>query len=495
MFKVKIENSILPAFQGENLREFLIKNGFYINSPCGGNGTCGKCTVTVNGERVKSCGYSISTDISVVIPQNEEIFSSSGLSEAVKNAADDDDVVFCLDIGTSTLALAMVSKSDGKALKVVTKTNAQRVFGADIISRIDYGKALKVVTKTNAQRVFGADIISRIDYCKKNSVAPLKDALINQINIMLEEIEASKPCPLFVSGNTCMLHFLFGEDASSLGAYPYTPVFLESQTVSGEALGLKNVTDVISLPCISAFVGADLTAGLSFVDKPKDDKHNILIDLGTNAEVLLFSKDKLLCTSAAAGPCFEGGNISCGMSASDGAIYSFSIDGNGNKEYKTIGNSSPEGICGTGLFDIVAELLKENIIDETGYMSREDFKLTENVSFSQKDVRQFQLAKSAVRSALTTLMKLENISFDDIEALYISGGFSQELNINNAIFTGLLPKAVEEKIKTLNNTSLSGTVKFALDGKNPLDKFKIIEYVDLSANPDFSESFINNMDF
>ncbi len=469
MFKVKIENSILPAFQGENLRELLIKNGFYINSPCGGNGTCGKCTVTVNGERVKSCYYSISSDISVVIPQNEEIFSSSGLSEAVKKAADDDDVVLCLDIGTSTLALAMVSKSDGKALKVVTKTNAQRVFGADIISRIDY--------------------------CKKNSVAPLKDALINQINIMLEEIEASKPCPLFVSGNTCMLHFLFGEDASSLGAYPYTPVFLEGQAFSGEALGLKNVTDVISLPCISAFVGADLTAGLSFVDKPKNNKYNILVDLGTNAEILLFSKDKLLCTSAAAGPCFEGGNISCGMSASDGAIYSFSIDGNGNKEYKTIGNSSPEGICGTGLFDIVAELLKENIIDETGYMSREDFKLTENVSFSQKDVRQFQLAKSAVRSALTTLMKLENISFDDIEALYISGGFSQELNINNAIFTGLLPKAVEEKIKTLNNTSLSGTVKFALDGKNPLDKFKIIEYVDLSANPDFSESFINNMDF
>lgn len=469
MFKVKIENSILPAFQGENLRELLIKNGFYINSPCGGNGTCGKCTVTVNGERVKSCGYSISSDISVVIPQNEEIFSSSGLSKAVKKANDKDNVVFCLDIGTSTLALAMVSKADGKALKVVTKTNAQRVFGADIISRIDY--------------------------CKKNSVAPLKDALINQINNMLEEIEASKPCPLFVSGNTCMLHFLFGKDASSLGAYPYSPVFLESQTVSGEALGLKNVTEVLSLPCVSAFVGADLTAGLSFIEKPKNNKYNILVDLGTNAEILLFSKDKLLCTSAAAGPCFEGGNISCGMSASDGAIYSFSIDENGNKEYKTIGNSSPEGICGTGLFDIVAELLKENIIDETGYMSREDFKITENVSFSQKDVRQFQLAKSAVRSALTTLMKLENISFDDIEALYISGGFSQELNINNAIFTGLLPKEAEEKIKTLNNTSLSGTVKFTLDGKNPLDEFKIIEYVDLSANPDFSESFINNMDF
>lgn len=469
LFKVKIENSILPAFQGENLRELLIKNGFYINSPCGGNGTCGKCTVTVNGEKVNSCGYSISSDIEVVIPKKEDIFSSSGVCESVSEANGSNDVVFCLDIGTSTLALAKISKADGKALKVFTKTNAQRVFGADIISRIDY--------------------------CKKNSVAPLKEALINQINIMLEEIDASKPCPLFVSGNTCMLHFFFGRDASSLGAYPYTPVFLEGQSISGEALGLKNITEAISIPCISAFVGADLTAGLSFVNKPKDNKYNILVDLGTNAEILLFSKDKLLCTSAAAGPCFEGGNISCGMSASDGAIYSFSIDENGNKNYKTIGISSPEGICGTALFDIVAELLKESIIDETGYMSEEEFKITENVYFSQKDVRQFQLAKSAVRSAITTLMKLENISFDDIDTLYISGGFSQELNINNAIFTGLLPKEAKGKIKALNNTSLSGTIKFALNGKNALDEFKNIEYIDLSTNPDFSESFINNMDF
>ena len=138
MFKVKIENSILPAFQGENLRELLIKNGFYINSPCGGNGTCGKCTVTVNGERVNSCGYSISSDIEVVIPKKEDIFSSSELNEFVKGVNDNNNFVLCLDIGTSTLALAMVSKADGKALKVVTKTNTQRVFGADIISRIDY---------------------------------------------------------------------------------------------------------------------------------------------------------------------------------------------------------------------------------------------------------------------------------------------------------------------------------------------------------------------
>ncbi len=469
MFKVKIEDNFLSAFDGENLRELLIKNGFYVNSTCGGNGSCGKCTVKVNGEDVKSCDYAINSDISVSLPEKERIFSNSGLPKENESLDNSDECVLCLDIGTTTLALAKITEKDGKLLKAITKTNPQRVFGADVISRIDY--------------------------CTKNSVKPLKDMLIKEINEMLKEIETEKPLPLFVSGNTCMLHFFFGEDASSLGAYPYTPVFLDEKSVSGEALGLENVTEVKSLPCISPFVGADLTAGLNFIEKPKENKYNILIDLGTNAEILIFSRDKLICTSAAAGPCFEGGNISCGMSACEGAIYSFSIDKNGKRLYKAIGNTAPKGICGTALFDIIAELLKENIIDKTGYMPEEKFEIAEKIFLSQKDVRQFQLAKSAVYSSLVTLLKSENISFTDIEAVFVSGGFSQELNIRNAILTGLLPEEAKEKIKLLGNTSLLGTMKYASEKENPLTAFEKISYIDLSTNADFSESFINNMEF
>ncbi len=469
MFKVKIKNNILPALKGENLRDFLIKNGFYINSPCGGNGSCGKCIVKVNGENVKSCDYIINSDISVIIPEKESIFSNSGLTEKTDSLTNVEDCILCLDIGTSTLALAKIFQADGNVVRIITKTNSQRIFGADVISRIDY--------------------------CKKNSVTPLKNALISQLNEMIGEIEAEKPLPLFVSGNTCMLHFFFGEDASSLGVYPYRPIFVDAKTIYGESLGLKNITEIKSLPCISAFIGADLTAGLNFIEKPKGNKYNILLDLGTNAEILIFSKDKLICTSAAAGPCFEGGNISCGMSSCEGAIYSFSIDKNGKNAYETIGNFSPKGICGTGLFDIIAELLKQNIIDETGYMLEEKYEIAEGISLSQKDIRQFQLAKSAVFSALVTLMKQENISFEDIETIYVSGGFSQELNINNAILTGLLPEEAKEKIKVIGNTSLSGTIKYALKKENPLKNFENIKYIDLSANPDFSESFINNIDF
>ena len=469
MFKVTIENKNFSASHNENLRELLIKNGFYLNSPCGGNGTCGKCIVKVNGENVKSCDYAISSDISVVVPERDEIISNTWLPESTDALENNDECILCLDIGTSTLALAKVSATDGKIIKAITKTNPQRTFGADVISRIDF--------------------------CNKNSVKPLKDILISCINEMLVELGVEKKHPLFVSGNTCMLHFFFGEDASSLGAYPYTPVFLDSKSISGNTLGLKSVSLVKSLPCISSFVGADLVAGLNAIDIPKDDKFNLLIDLGTNAEILFFSRDRLISTSAAAGPCFEGGNISCGMSASDGAIYSFSVDENGNKNHKVIGNSSPKGICGTAIFDIVAYLLKEGFIDKTGYMPTEGLEITTDVFFTQKDVRQFQLAKSAVYSALATLMKLENITFNDIESLYISGGFSQELNIDNAILTGLLPEEFKSKIITLNNTSLEGTIRYSLNEENPLNRFESIKHIDLSLNDEFSESFINNMEF
>lgn len=469
MLKVKIENNILSACKGENLRAFLVENGFYINSPCGGNGTCGKCIVYVNGEKVKSCDYTIASDITVTIPESEEVFSKAKLTESTDITDNYEDFVLCLDIGTTTVSMAKASKKDGRILNVITKLNSQIVFGADIISRIDY--------------------------CKKYSVAPLKDKLIEQLNNMSDELNVTSSVPLFVSANTTMLHFLFGEDASSLGTYPYTPVFLDEKTVSGEILGLKNITTVHSLPCISSFVGADLVAGLNFIEQPTESKYNILVDLGTNAEILLFSKDKLFCTSAAAGPCFEGGNISCGMGATDGAVYSFGFNKEKEFVFKTIGNTSPSGICGTGLIDIISELIKEGYIDETGYIESETIKISENIFLSQKDIRQYQLAKSAVCSAIIILMKLANVSFDDIESLYISGGFADSINIENAVSTGLLPEKLKEKTIALNNTSLGGTIKFSLNPENPLNQFKNTEYVDLSLNPDFSELFIKNTEF
>ena len=441
----------------------LLSNIIDIEKPCGGRGTCGKCKVKVNGKDELACQYTVESDIEVETYERSEIISETGMTESGRLTKN---LCLALDIGTTTLALALVS--------------------------LDEKKVVKAVTATNPQRLYGADVITRIDYCQRNSVNELQRVLISEINRMIGELGVSVDT-LYVSANVTMLHTLFGVDCTSIGIAPYTPAFLEGKNENAEAVGIKGVKTVISLPSISSFVGADIVAGLHLIGMPEDGKYNLLIDLGTNAEVVLYSGSSGVATAAAAGPCFEGANISCGMSATKGAIYAFSLE-RGTAEYKTISDQPPIGICGTGLIDIISELVKNGIIDETGYMD-EDYTLADGVYLSCEDVRQYQLAKSAVYSAILSLMKTEGVAFEDISKMYISGGFSAKVNIPNAISCGLLPSELADKIVAINNSSLQGAVKYACEGGN-IERFTdMIKYVDLSSNQYFSELFMENMMF
>jgi len=290
-----------------------------------------------------------------------------------------------------------------------------------------------------------------------------------------------------------MLHTFFGVDCSSIGVAPYTPAFLDSKRMAASVLNIKGVLEIVSLPSVASFVGADIVAGVNYIGEPLGDSYKLLVDLGTNAEIVLFSKEGGIATAAAAGPCFEGANIKNGMSATDGAIYSFSID-NGSASYKTVNNTEAKGICGTGLVDAVAALLKNGFIDGGGFME-DAYALSEGIALTPEDVRQYQLAKSAVYSAIISLMKKQGVAFEDISGMYISGGFSAKINIDNAIFTGLLPKELREKTVAVNNSSLLGTVKYACgDGDVSVIRDKI-RYVDLSTDSYFSELFVENMIF
>ncbi len=458
-FKVTINGKTVLANAGTVLSDLLD-----IEKPCGGRGTCGKCKVKVNGGDALACRYIVESDIEVETYEKSEIVSETGI---IESGAASGDLCYALDIGTTTLALALVSL-DGK-------------------------KTVKVVTATNPQRAYGADVITRIDYCQKNSVKELQAVLINEINRMISEFDVGEVERMYVAANVTMLHTLFGVDPSSIGVAPYTPAFLESKIESAESIGLCGVKTVISLPSVASFVGADIVAGLNLVGMPEEGKYDLLVDLGTNAEVVLLSNKSGVATAAAAGPCFEGANISCGMSATKGAVYSFRLD-YGNATYQTIADEKAVGICGTGLIDIITELLRNEIIDETGYMD-DDYEISDGVYLSTDDVRQYQLAKSAVCSAIISLMKTEDIGFDDISHMYISGGFSSKINIQNAVNSGLLPRELAGKTVALNNSSLQGTVKYALE-QNDLDGLiKMIKYVDLSANKYFTDLFVENMMF
>ena len=466
MHKVRLGAYVFEANDGEKLSQLLIRNRIDVQHPCGGRGTCKKCKVKVNGRNELSCRYEIKSDIEVELYDSMDIESESGVDT---NDSESKNVCLALDIGTTTLALSLVSLDDKKAVKVVTATNPQRVYGADVITRIDH--------------------------CKKNSVNELQAILITEINKMIREVGCDDIGVMYVSGNTTMLHIFFGVDCSSIGVAPYTPTFLAEKHEDAEKLGIIGVERVVALPGVASFVGADIVAGLNYIGLPDDDSYYLLLDLGTNAEIVLFSKNGGVATAAAAGPCFEGANISCGMSATRGAVYSFEFSDDGTAKFDTIMGEKAVGICGTGLIDIVSELLCHEIIDETGYMEQEEFVLDDGVWLSDADVRQYQLAKSAVCSAILVLMDVVGIDFDRISKLFISGGFSARINVKNAAASGLLPKELQQKTVALNNSSLLGTIKFACDGGVLAEDVSNIKYIDLSANSKFADLFVENMMF
>lgn len=461
MHKVELDGKHLFAEDGTLLSEILINDGQHVEHLCGRRGTCKKCTVFVNGQQVLACQYRIHSDISVSVPASHPIHSESG---AVETGHITQKLCFALDIGTTTLALALVS--------------------------LDTQQIIQIKTRTNPQRVFGADVITRIDHCQKFGVDELFRCLRDAVCTMIAEFSLPKVNTLYVSGNTTMLHLFFGVDCTSMGSAPYTPAFLQSRVIPASELGITGISQIQSLPSISTFVGADLVAGLNWVGRPEYSKYRLLVDLGTNAEILLFSDKVLLCTAAAAGPCFEGTNISCGMSATHGAICAYT-----KERIQTIGNVPAKGICGTGLVDIIATLLEDGTIDETGFMECDVFDIAPGVSINRTDVRQFQIAKSAVYAAIITLLKIQNIAVADVEKLYISGGFSVQIDLDNATKTGLLPRELRNKCEALNNSSLLGTVKYACKQNDLPSMIAGATYVDLSVDPRFSDLFIENMLF
>lgn len=471
LIKIVVNNNLIECKNGESLYKVLTENGIYTSSFCGGNGTCGKCKVTVDGRETLSCRTACYDNMTVELRgENENIQTKSGIEQThnLKGSP-----LFCLDIGTTTLALALVDSAEKSVAEVFASNNPQRKYGADVISRIGY--------------------------CSGGGLNNLHTCLIDEINSLLnkayKKYGINSAEKLFVAGNTVMTHLFLNVDCSSMGAAPYTPAFLEAKKVSGGDLNLNGISNVYTLPCFASFVGGDIAAGIYDVKIPEDNKYALLIDLGTNAEIALFSKDVIYCTSAAAGPCFEGANITCGMSALSGAVSSFKLL-NGEKTVETVNNAPAIGICGTGLIDIIAELLAAEEIDETGYLECEEpFNIANDVYLHQKDIREFQTAKSAVKSAAEILIDKAEITFDDIEALYISGGFSSFINVENAGICGLLPLALLKKCRAIENSSLGGTVKYALGNFNPESLMAAVRYIDLTTDPDFSEKFVENISF
>ncbi len=480
-------NFIFSVRHGANLLEALTQNGFFIPAACGGRGSCGKCAVKCRAsneekyQTVLSCHTSIENDLTVFLDaeNGSELWKVSSLSSPKNKTAG-----MLLDVGTTTLAASLVDKATGELIAKASALNPQGSFGADVISRISaFGDG-----KGEAMRVCVVDATNRL----------IADFL--RTGAQIDEV--------LVAGNPTMLHLLIGVDPTGIGSYPFTPAFVETKYFAGADIGI-DAPHVRLLPSISAYLGSDVSAGILACEMDKTKETQLFMDLGTNGEIVLSHKGKLYAASTAAGPALEGANLCCGMGGVSGALDRVWRAG-GELRFTTVENAPARGICGSGVIDLIALLLDEGILDETGAFSEECdsplfyrleddcFYLTPDIYLSQDDVRQFQLAKAAIAAGVEALTAHCGVKMDEIARVFLAGGLGYYMSPASATRTGLISPTLLSRTQIVGNTALAGTRLCLIDEKNQaaLDALcKDTETVELSFSSIFSQAYIENMGF
>ena len=414
-----------------------------------------------------------------------------------------------LDVGTTTVVGALIDLSTGKDLAVASAVNGQMQHGHDVIARIKFS------TET------------------EDGLGKLQDAARTAVNQILMKVTESARIPtgqiyeIAAVGNTTMSHLLLGISPQSLGHLPYVPVFSSALNVPAVDLDFKvnPKANVHLLPNIAGFVGADTVGAIlaAGFDQP-DGRTRMLADIGTNCEIVLRRGDDLFACSTPAGPAFEGAKIHHGMYAGDGAIEQVRFD-EGDCTHKVIGHSPPQGICGSGLVDIGAELLRVGIVDSTGQMlppaelpkelpqtlkerviereGQTEFVIAtvaneEPITLTQRDMRELQLAKAAIRSGIEVLLQHTGLSVGGLDELCIAGGFGSYLNKDNAIRLGLIPDMPRDRIRILGNAAIGGA-KLALISQEMRRCAEIVacqaQHLQIAETPDFQTQFIEAMIF
>ncbi len=447
-------------------------------------------------KKLPELNYKNASDLSYITYEDEIIDVSDDIKKGVYGIA--------VDIGTTTIVAYLINLEDGKEIDVYSCLNPQKKYGADVISRINY-TSQNEDGLNELHRLVISELNNIIDkFCKYNDIHPE-----NIYDIVLV-------------GNTTMLHLAACIPCKQIAIFPFRPAFTSSIKVKAKDLGLKSNPEsyIITLPSVSSYIGADTMAAILACGMHKDKKTSLLIDIGTNGEIVLGNADKMICCSTAAGPAFEGGRITFGTGGIRGAIDH--IDLKKQPIYSTIGNTYPVGICGSGVTDAVAELLRYNIVDKTGRMKNQcelKGKITEDllkkvvtyeginafvidektrIVITQADIRELQLAKAAIFAGIQVLADKASINLEEIENVYLAGGFGNFLDLNSAFTIKLLPQEFEGKVIPIGNGAGIGA-KIVLSFEDALSLLNTIlvkmEYIELSISPEFQEKFIKAINF
>lgn len=497
MSSIQIEQNghvrTIPLPAGETLLSVLRRAGYSIPAACGGNGRCGKCRVPVNGVPRLACRVYPADGDTVTLPETAGGTILTGTVPLPACRPGRTGCAAAVDLGTTTVVARLYDLADGAELQTCSGWNAQAPYGADVISRIQY----------TLEQPDGLPELSR--RIREQIWALVSDALARSGRTpgTLREIT--------LAGNTVMQHLFAGYSVRGIAAAPFRPETLFAAPGDETLHGVP----VHFAPCVAGYVGGDITAGLLAAGLAELPGENLFLDIGTNGEMALGGRGGFVCCAVASGPAFEGAGITCGMPGVDGAISRVRYDR--GFLYDVIGGGEPKGLCGSGLLDLTAVLLRLGVIAPGGrllppedapmplrrYLTRDDdgngrFHLTPEVSLTAADVRNLQLAKAAVAAGIRVLLQQRGIAPEQVDGVYLAGGFGSYLDPESAMAIGMLPRACAGKLHTLGNTALAGAAALTLD---PAQWQRIgnisraCDYLELSGRADFAAAFTDDLSF
>lgn len=488
------------ARQGENLLKVLRRANHAPDAPCGGNGKCGKCLVEIEDSKgrrkVLACQTEVWEDMKVHLPKDGEK-GTQILLEGYEAPLVMDPLakgkLLAFDIGTTTVVCYLLSPEDGQELSHASMLNPQESFGADVISRIQCAVKGEREALTKAIREGMESLIKEV--CKRAGVSPSEIGVVS------------------VVGNPCMQQLFLGMEVNNLAAVPFAPVLKESAHLPA-ADYLPSLTNALLLvvPDIAGYVGAD-TLGCVLSSQMEAASGNVLmVDIGTNGEMVLKVKDRMAACSTAAGPALEGARIRFGMRGANGAIDHVSLTEK-DLNVHVIGEGKAIGICGSGLIDAVAAMKRtgilnrrgriqtgENLPDFAGRIGEKDgeriFALTEDVYLTQQDIREVQMAKGAIAAGIELMAEELGIQTEEIDQVLLAGAFGSFLNADSACDIGLLPACLCGRISVIGNAAGSGAKMLACDQKELAYTDRLlerIEFLELASLPGFQRCFAKNM--
>lgn len=566
--KIHFPNQSQTVETAENARlSDIIREhiGEVLPMPCGGGGTCGKCTIQLaSGETVRACRTYVDRDMTVILPRipirhqliqtrfSPELLENADTWERLHPDADSQGsggYSLAFDLGTTTLAAALIQEKT--ILATVSRPNPQAPYGADVISRIQYGTRHPAQLAELQSALLKAVLEMTHELFETTPALKLKREEAPSSVAETEKMLFASVRRLVFAGNTTIEQTLAGIDLSSLAAFPFTPSedlkslgFAGDPCWNGMFSCFRPETRIFLFPVMGAFVGGDITAGLlalrpeeteytetseKTLEKTDAKRCEILLDLGTNGEIVLETPSGRIACATAAGPCFEGAKISCGMCAETGAVLHVE-DRAGTPFFATLHDEPASGICGSALIDLTAELLRLGILTEDGRLLDQEeipeeipsawrkrirktaipapgspvsdaemtvFHISGRICVTQQDFRELQLAVGAIRTGIRLLLAREGILPAQLSAFHIAGGFGKSLRIRNAQKIGLIPADIPpEKIHFLGNTSLAGAV---IAARTPVlwtraqTLARETQCIDLALEDGFSDAFMDSM--